>query len=139
MKLTLIRTVFTDASTTGILYVDGVKECFTLEDKVREVPLLPVFLWKKDGKTAIPKGTYKVVINMSPKYHKEMLMLLDVKGFSGVRIHSGNVAEDTDGCILVGTTVSKDRVNKSVDAMLRLYPKIKEALDKNEEVTITIK
>lgn len=139
MKLTLIRTVFTKVSTTGVLYIDGVKECFTLEDTVREIPLIPVSMWKKAGETAIPRGTYKIVINMSPKYHKEMLMLEEVKGFSGVRIHSGNVAEDTEGCILVGTTVSKDRVNNSVDAMKALYPKIKKALDNNEEVTITIK
>jgi hypothetical protein len=139
MKLTLIRTKYTDKSTTGILYIDGIKECYTLEDKVREIPIVPISFWKKAGITAIPRGTYKIVINMSPRFHKEMLMLLDVKGFNGVRIHSGNVAEDTEGCILVGTTVGTDRVNHSVDAMKLLYPKIKAALDKKEEVSITIK
>lgn len=139
MKLTLIRTVFTDKSTTGILYIDGVKECFTLEDKVREISFVPVTVWKLFGVTAIPRGTYKIVTNLSPKYGKEMVLLEGVKGFSGVRIHSGNVAEDTEGCVLVGKTVGTDRVNFSRDAMDALYLKIKTALSKNEEVTITIK
>ena len=139
MKLSLNRTVFTEASTTGILYIDDVKECFTIEDKVREVEGKKVSEWKIDKKTAIPKGTYKVIIDMSPKYGKEMLHILDVPGYSGIRIHSGNVAEDTEGCIIVGKTVGKDRVNSSVDAMKGLFPKIKQALDNKEEVTITIK
>lgn len=139
MKLTLVRTVLTEKSTTGILYIDGVKECFTLEDRVRELPFIPVSVWKIFGVTAIPCGTYSIEINLSPKYNKEMIILLGVRGFSGVRIHSGNVAEDTEGCILVGTTVGKDRVNNSVEAMKSIYPKIKAALDNNEEVIITIK
>lgn len=139
MKLLLDRTVFTEASTTGVLYINDIRECFTLEDKVREVEGRDVSEWKIQNKTAIPKGTYKIVIDVSPKYQREMLHILDVPGFSGIRIHSGNVADDTEGCILVGKTVGKDRVNNSVDAMKGLFPKIKQALDNKEEVTITIK
>ena len=139
MKLTLIRTTFTDKSTIGILYVDGVKECFTLEDTVREIPFVPVSVWKREGVTAISRGTYKVVIDMSPRFHKLMLHILDVDGFQGIRIHSGNLPEDTEGCVIVGSTIGKDRVNNSGDALKTLFTKIETALNRNEEVTITIK
>jgi len=139
MKLTLNRTVLTDKSTVGILYVDDVRECFTLEDKVREVDGKPVSSWKVEEETAIPKGTYKIVKDFSPKYGKDMLHILDVEGYSGVRIHSGNVAEDTEGCILVGTTVGRDMVLNSRIAMEKLFTKVTSAMEKKEEITITIK
>lgn len=139
MKLTVIRGILSEKSTIGILYVDGVKECFTLEDKVREIAGVPVSQWKIQDVTAIPYGTYKVIIDVSQKFNKEMMHILDVPGFEGVRIHSGNVAEDTEGCILVGTTVGKDRLNNSTAAKDSLFSKVKAALDRKEEVTITIK
>ena len=139
MKLHLIRTIFTDISTIGILYVNGNRECFTLEDKVRQFGDRPVSEWKIAGITAIPTGTYKVIISYSNRFKKDMLQLVDVPGFEGVRIHSGNTDEDTEGCILVGTTIGKDRVNNSVVAKKALFSKIKTALDNNEEVTINIK
>jgi len=42
-------------SVIGEMTVDGIFECFTLEDVERPV--------KIKGETAIPKGTYKVIIN----------------------------------------------------------------------------
>ena len=121
MQLKLIRNVFTDNSTIGELSVDGVFECFTLEDVVRPV--------KIKGETAIPAGTYEIEINMSPHFKKLLPELLDVPNFEGVRIHSGNKPEDTEGCILVGQTKGKDFVFSSVAAFGPLFQKIQDALD----------
>lgn len=100
MKLKLIRDKTVGNSTTGKLYIDGVFECYTLEDVVRPV--------KIKGKTAINTGTYKVIINMSNRFKRLLPLLIDVPNFEGVRIHPGNTSEDTEGCILVGTSVSSN-------------------------------
>lgn len=83
--------------------------CYTLEDAVREE--------KIPGKTAIPAGTYEVVVSYSNRFKKMLPLLIDVPNFSGVRIHSGNTAEDTSGCILLGLSKAVDRVYESRKAM----------------------
>ncbi|MPS48558.1 DUF5675 family protein [Methylobacillus sp.] len=130
MNLTLKREFPTANSMTGLLYVDGVFECFILEDIPRPK--------KVYGKTAIPAGTYRVVITHSPRFKKPMPLLLNVPGFEGIRIHAGNTADDTEGCLLPGRTRSKDFVGQSVLAYNALFAKIKAALDKGEIVTISI-
>lgn len=94
MNLKLIRKYFTTTATIGELYIDGVFQCYTLEDIEREE--------KVYGKTAIPRGTYKVILDMSTRWKRIMPHILNVSNFEGVRIHSGNTSLDTDGCILVG-------------------------------------
>ncbi len=103
LRLLLIRTPSTAQATLGELFVDGFPFCETLEDPVRE--LGPNGEGKVYGQTAIPPGTYKVVIDWSVKFQKKMIAVLDVPHFTGIRIHSGNDAGDTEGCILVGHTV----------------------------------
>src|SRR5690348_2405952 len=100
MKLKLIREEFTDESTIGRLYVDDVFECYILEDVVRDE--------KIQNETAIPYGTYEVEITYSPKFGRYLPMLLNVPNYTGIRIHPGNTAKDTDGCLLTGTSDSKD-------------------------------
>lgn len=111
-------------------------ECYILEDRVREIPGIPVNVWKIDKVTAIPTGTYEVVIDMSTRFKKPMMHLLDVKGFSGIRVHSGNTPLDTEGCLIAGaiTYESQGTVGNSRDARDKLSSKIQAALDKNEEV-----
>lgn len=75
--------------------------CWSLEDVVREVPGQPVASWKIHGKTAIPRGRYRVIVDHSEHFGKDLPHLLDVPGFDGVRIHGGNTAADTEGCVLV--------------------------------------
>ncbi|HEX8186352.1 MAG TPA: DUF5675 family protein [Blastocatellia bacterium] len=129
MNLKLVRKTFTEQSTIGDLSVNGKQECFTLEDKVRAV--------KIHGKTAIPAGIYEVAITFSDKFKKPLPLLLNVPNFAGVRIHSGNTAADTEGCILVGTTKGKDVVGNSRVAFKALFAKIEAAL-KKEKVFIEI-
>ena len=124
--------------TLGSLFVDGEFECFTLEDLVREVPELAVEKWKVPGKTAIPSGTYRVIVSMSARFQKLLPLLVDVPGFQGVRIHSGNVAADTEGCILVGNLRADAAVLDSRVAFQGLFPKIQAALDRDEQVHIRI-
>jgi hypothetical protein len=116
----------TENSTIGELTVDGVFECFTLEDKERPV--------KIKSETAIPKGTYKVIINMSNRFKKLLPLLLNVPNFEGVRIHPGNSNHDTEGCILVGRTRSKDYIGQSRKAFDSLFLKMQKA----KQITLTI-
>jgi hypothetical protein len=126
MKILLKRLHKTENSTIGELYVDGKFECYTLEDKEREV--------KIKSETAISKGVYKVIINKSNRFKRLLPLLLNVPNFEGVRIHSGNTNHDTEGCILVGMTRSKDFIGKSRIAFQKLFTKMQSA----KEITLTI-
>lgn len=127
MKLTLVRDNLNKNYTEGKLYIDEVYFCDTLEDTVREV--------KIQNETAIPKGHYRVIINMSTRFKKLMPLLLNVANFTGVRIHSGNTKEDTEGCILVGKKIKDGFVGKSRDTFKLLMKKISD----QEVITIEIK
>lgn len=120
MRLVLKRIAFRKTYTIGKLYVDGVYFCDTLEDPVREGE-------KIYGRTAIPTGKYDVLITMSPRFRKMLPLLLNVPGFEGVRIHSGNNADDTEGCILVGTNDKPGWVSQSRATMTRLMAKLESA------------
>jgi len=126
MEIKIKRLHRTEHSTIGELSIDGVFECFTLEDKEREV--------KIKGETAIAKGTYQVIINRSNRFKKLLPLLLNVPNFEGIRIHSGNSNHDTEGCILVGRTRSQDFIGQSRKAFDRLFKKMQKA----ENITITI-
>ncbi len=127
-----------DGCTLGKMFVDGAFECFTLEDVVREVPGQPVAQWKVPNQTAIPMGTYQVIVNHSAHFGKDLPLLVNVPGFDGVRIHSGNTAADTEGCILVGETEGASQISSSRAAFGALFPKIQAALAGGETVQITI-
>lgn len=155
MKLLVNRKWKKDGYTIGQLFVDGVFFSNTLEDTDRGLAssMSPeeIKRKKKPGVTAIPTGEYKIQMNVvSPKFSKSdwyvrncngarVPRLLDVKGFDGVLIHSGNTALDTDGCILVGKNDVKGMVTKSKDYFLQLYNKMYAAYKKGENITITIK
>ena len=126
MKIEIKRLHKTENSTIGELSIDGVWECYTLEDIERPV--------KIKAETAIAKGTYKVIINQSNRFKRLMPLLLNVPNFEGVRIHAGNTNHDTEGCILVGRTRSKDFIGQSRKAYDALFSKMQKA----KEITLTI-
>lgn len=127
MRLRLKRQVLSEEFTLGELFIDDVHFCYTVEDKVRPKGE------KVFGKTAIPYGTYSVIVNMSNHFKKEMPLLLNVTGFEGVRIHSGNTAADSEGCIIIGLTKTADGVGMSRVAFQKLMDKIK-----GQTLTLTI-
>ena len=127
MTLRLIREPTRDGTTFGVLFVDGHFQCFTLEDAVRDVLGQPVAAWKVPGQTAIPAGRYRVIVTPSARFQRPLPLLLDVPGFSGVRIHPGNTIEDTEGCLLVGMDRRVGRVLRSRAAFEALFPQIAQA------------
>lgn len=136
MEITVIRTR-QNGFTSGELFIDGVHECFTCEDEVREVPGEPVEKWKVYGKTAIPARRFRVTITFSNRFQRDLPLIMDVPGYTGVRAHPGNTAADTDGCLLPGTVATATGVAHSVVAFDALFVKIKAAIDAAEEVWIT--
>lgn len=137
MNLVLKRVHYGEDFTVGKLFANDNFVCYTLEDKVREVKGEPVASWKIQNQTAIPTGVYPVIITMSTRFKTRLPLLMDVPGFSGIRIHTGNSSADTEGCILVGSAWDgkSNWVGGSKVAFSQLFPLI----DQNkEEVTITI-
>lgn len=150
MKLTLKRTAKKPTYTIGKLYIDDVYFCDTIEDTDRGLyqgqDLELIKKIKINSKTAIPKGTYKITLNVvSPKYSKKKIYqdickgrvprLLNVPGYEGVLIHIGNTADDSSGCILVGENKQVGKVLNSTETFRKLYNKIKG----QENLTIEIK
>ena len=104
MNIVLKRIALRDTYTIGKLYIDGKYICDTVEDKVRDINKNGKFdegEKKVYGQTAIPYGTYEVKWTYSPRFKKYMPEILNVPSFSGIRIHSGNTAADSLGCIIV--------------------------------------
>lgn len=132
MKLKLQREAFRQGSTIGRLYVDGSFECFTCEDVEREGQP------KIHGETAIPRGTYRVIVNMSQRFKRALPLLVDVPNFAGIRIHPGNTAADTEGCILPGRRIVGEGVAESRLAFDALFAKIRAAIDAGDAVEIEV-
>lgn len=136
MQIELKRHWFTEKSTSGIVKVDGTWFCFSLEDVARADGV------KIPGVTCIPlpptDGKYKVILDLSTRFKKIMPHVLNVPLFSGIRIHPGNDEVSTEGCILVGCERTPDHVWRSMDAFNALFIKMKEAVDRGEEIDLVI-
>lgn len=131
MKLSVKRIACKPTYTIGRLYVDGDYFCDTLEDRVRNLRKEA----KVAGETAIPDGRYKVTITMSPRFGRLLPLLHDVPQFTGVRIHAGNTAKDTQGCILVGFNRVKGKV---VDSRKTETELVQMMIDRHENIDIEI-
>jgi hypothetical protein len=132
MKLVLERLQVDKDVTIGTLTVDGDWIAWTLEDPVRPDGV------KVYGETAIPAGTYAVDITMSPRFGRELPLLLNVAGFVGIRIHPGNTVADTEGCILVGLDRLAKSIGRSRLAFNALFSKLKDAKQRKEPITMEI-
>lgn len=139
MQIVVNREYFTNLSSEGNLTLDNNHECYTIEDKDRN---LESGGEKVYGETAIPRGIYKVKLTYSPRFKQILPEILDVPGFTGVRIHWGNKPEDTEGCIIVGATnkfKGDNFIGDSRVAWAKLMTKLKEAVANEEEITIEVK
>ena len=145
MKLQVVRTQLGKDATNGLLFIDGIFECYTLEDQYQAVKVM--------HETCIPEGTYEIKFRTVGGFHTRyaerygadhygMLWLQDVPGFEYILIHTGNTDEHTAGCLLVGETqqdLDKGKagfVGGSGDAYKKMYPKVADALLAGEKVTI---
>lgn len=128
MNLLLNRDVKGNFFTLGELFIDGVSFCYTVEDIIRPDGEKVV------GRTAIPFGIYKVVLSMSNRFKIITPEVLDVKGFKGIRIHSGNTAADTEGCLIVGTI----RTSNGVGLSRQCFKKLMDKLKGQKEINLTI-
>lgn len=141
MKLTLNRIALRQTYTIGKLYIDGKYFCDTLEDTVRDTNKSGKFdngEKKVKGKTAIPYGTYEIKWTYSPRFKKYTPQLMNVPSFEGIRIHSGNSSDHTEGCLLLGENKKVGMVLNSRATIAKFYPIIKDACVKGK-VTIEIK
>ena len=137
MNLELERKEFWEDRTLGGLYINGNFFCHTLEDKDRH---LESGGQKIPKETAIPTGRYKVIIDFSNRFQRKMPHILEVPFFEGIRIHTGNVPANTEGCILLGTGIDlgTHNITGSKIAFDNFFPRLEAGL-KEGEVWIEIK
>ena len=145
MKLQVVRTQFGTDATNGLLFVDGLFECYTLEDQYQAVKVM--------HETCIPEGTYDIKFRTVGGFHEKykkrygndhygMLHLQDVPNFTYILIHAGNTDEHTSGCLIVGETqqdldLSDDGfIGHSGVAYKKLYKKVAKELLLGKSVTI---
>ena len=141
MDILLKRIAKRDSYTIGKLYINNNYFCDTIEDKDRaltqQMDSAAIQKIKVYAQTAIPTGKYQVVMTYSSRFKKIMPLLLNVPGFSGIRIHSGNTANETEGCIITGQNKVVGKVINSRVTTSKLYSIIKKACTK-EKIYITI-
>ena len=138
MRIIVKRIAKRETYTIGRMFIDGVYFCDTIEDKDRGLkqgmPLSEIQRIKVMHETAVPTGTYKVIVNMSPAKQRLLPRLLDVPGFEGILVHRGNSASDSSGCLCVGENKVVGKVINSTGYELKLV----EMLKNESNITITI-
>lgn len=133
MKLTLKRDERGPDHTYGKLYINGTYFCETIEDEERAQKVM--------HETAIPKGTYKVILSFSPRFQQRMPLLLNVPNFTGIRIHYGTTDDSSSGCPIVGRTRGTYKGQPAVFESRVAFKALMERLnaaDKKEAITITV-
>lgn len=143
MKLTIKRTITRNSYTLGKLYIDGQFFCSTLEDRDRgltqNMSVEQIKSMKVPGETAIPKGTYRVTLDVvSPKFSKypfymqtcggKLPRLIDVKGYEGVLIHVADGPKRdslVQGCIGIGNLSAEEYLINGKKVFAELYNKLK--------------
>lgn len=112
-----VNVVAGEAFTPGVVYANGLKFCVSCEDADRKLEKGGA---KVFGKTAIPRGRYRLTATMSKRFKKLLILVNDVPQFEGVRFHGGNKAEDSEGCILVGQVRTSTGIANCADTVARL-------------------
>ena len=138
LEVKQLREPSAGGATLSKVYIDDKYACDILEDVVREVPGVPVEQWKVKGQTAIPTGRYRVRLETSARFGPDTLTLENVPGFQYIRIHGGNTAKDTEGCLLPGARSGVAQVAFSQLSLVTLRGRIVPAIHGGIEVWWTI-
>ena len=143
MRILLQRHALKAGYTIGRMEINGKYFCDTLEDTDRglreSMTEDEIAALKVKGATAIPIGTYRIDMQTrSPRFGRVLPRLVSVKGYAGVLIHSGNTADDTEGCILVGENRERGKVLNSRATLERLLVFLRAAQAEGEEIKLTI-
>lgn len=142
MEIQVNRIARKEGYTIGRMSLNGVYFCDTIEDTDRglnaTMAVDEILSKKRKGITAIPTGKYDVILTFSPRFKRVLPLLLSVKGYEGIRIHAGNTAEDTEGCLLVGENKEKGKVLNSRATLEKLMSVLLECERKKEKISITI-
>jgi len=136
MRITLNRKYKGQDYTISHSFINGEYFCDFIEDRVRDLGENGEN--KVYGETAIPAGKYRIVLTYSPKFKRELPLLLNVPFFEGIRIYRGNTAQSSSGCLIPGENKIKGQVINSTKYEIELIRRIKEAISHNEEIWITI-
>ena len=142
LHLTLIRKWKKTEYTIGQLFAGGRLICNVIEDADRG---LNQFMSEAElrrrkiiGETAIPVGTYKLGVSVSPKFGRKLVEVLNVPGYSGIRIHKGNTAKDSAGCLIPGNNTEKGKVTNSTKYEELITSMVESAINNDEEAYLTI-
>lgn len=129
-----------ESYTLGKMYLDNVFFCQALEDEDRflERSLEDISEKKVYGRTAIPRGRYRLVTSFSNRFQRVLPAVLDVPGFSGIRVHGGNTANDSLGCILVGQVRTSLGIAKCKDTVQRIIDQIDDGAELGIETWLEI-
>ena len=142
MEIQVNRIARKDGYTIGRMSLNGEYFCDTLEDTDRglnaTMSVGEILAQKIKAQTAIPTGKYDVILTLSPRFKRVLPLLLSVKGYEGVRIHAGNTAEDTEGCLLLGENKVKGQVLNSRATLEKLMSVLLECEKRKEKISITI-
>ena len=143
MEIKLIRKYYQAKYTIGRLYVNNrfFSDCLEPPSKhlTERCSTATIQKAKGEGFRAIPTGRYRILITRSRRFGRWLPLLMNVKGFEGIRIHAGNKPEDTRGCILPGFNRRKGYVLDSTHCVLTLVKMMTEAMEKGEKVFVTVK
>lgn len=143
MEIKLIRKYYQAKYTIGRLYINNrfFSDCLEPPSQhlTERCSMDTIQNAKNKGYRAIPTGRYRILITRSRRFGRWLPLLMNVKGFEGIRIHAGNKPEDTRGCILPGFNRSKGYVLDSTRCVLTLVKMMTEAMEKGEKVFVTVK
>ncbi len=136
MLMTVLRYDPGENNTIGLWLIDGRFQCYSIEDKDRglrsDMSEATIAQMKIPKQTAIPTGTYKVAWTKSTRFGIFLPELMNVKGYTGIRIHAANSGEDVEGCIGAGEIAAQDTIQVSKVALAKLLPKIESACALND-------
>lgn len=121
-KLTLKRINSSSECVLGVLELDDKEICKTLELPWRD---------NQKGISCIPAGEYKLSPYPSSRFG-EVYIVNDVPNRTGILIHTGNTADDIQGCILVGDSYGKLNGKKAVLNSRQAFNLLKETLGEEE-------